>query len=209
MTAILTLVWCPLGSAGHRSPRPPARPRRRGKPALVAVLEDAARADGARAEDVAGPQLGVARGVRHDRLPRVVHGAEVAAGTLFPVHARDHLEPEVAQLVRGDDDRADRGGEVLSLRGAEADSHLAALQVACRPVVQDREAADPSLGADHGRDLELVVERLGAVRVRNLVPGPVDRRGVREVERRDLVPLVGTPGRPVTRAALRTCSSKA
>src|SRR5712691_4267138 len=56
------------------------------EPAAVAVLEDAAGADGARAEDVARGQLGVARGVRHDRLPRVVHVAEVAPRALLPVH---------------------------------------------------------------------------------------------------------------------------
>src|SRR5947199_298533 len=40
----------------------------RPEPALVAVLEDAAGADGARAEDVARPELRVARGVGDDRV---------------------------------------------------------------------------------------------------------------------------------------------
>src|SRR5439155_13544244 len=161
------------------------------EPALVAVLEDAAGADGARAEDVARPELRVARGVGDDRVPGVVHVAGVPARALLPVHARDHLQAEVAELVRRDDDRAERGREVLPLRRAETDRHLLALQVARRPVVHHREAADRAVRADHRRDLELVVELLRAFRVRNLVAGPVDRRRVREVEGRDLVPLGG------------------
>ena len=46
-----------------------------------------------------------------------------------------------------------------------------------------------AVGADHRGHLELVVQRLGALRVRDLVVGPVDRGRVREVEDRDLVPL--------------------
>src|SRR5204862_3926512 len=57
-----------------------------------------------------------------------------------------------------------------------------------------REPADLAAGADHGRDLELVVELLGADGVWNLVVGPEDRRGVGEVEDRDFVPLVGHAG---------------
>src|SRR5439155_15974699 len=104
----------------HRSPRPSSDPVpqdsdpldlqldlvARPEPALVAVLEDAAGADGAGADHVARPQLGVPRRVGDDRLPRVVHVAEVAAGALLAVHPRDHLEAQVAELVGGDDEWA-------------------------------------------------------------------------------------------------------
>src|SRR5438045_1694168 len=53
------------------------------EPPPVAVLEDAAGADRARAEDVARDEEGVARGVRDDRLPRVIHLAEIAARALL------------------------------------------------------------------------------------------------------------------------------
>ena len=59
----------------------------------------------------------------------------------------------VLDLVGGDDPRADRGGEVLALRGPEPDLHLARLEVARRPVVDDRVAEDrvPGLGLGRGR----------------------------------------------------------
>src|SRR6476660_8848635 len=104
------------------------------EPALVAVLEDAAGADGAGAKDVARAQLGVAARVRDDCLPRVVHVAEISAGALRAVHAGDHLQAQVAELIRGDDDRPQRRRKVLSLRRPEPDLHLAPLQVARRPV---------------------------------------------------------------------------
>ena len=64
------------------------------------------------------------------------------ARALFAVHARDHLQREVAELVGRDEHRADARGEVLPLGRAEADLHLGPLEVARRPVVHDREAAD-------------------------------------------------------------------
>src|SRR3954449_8380557 len=74
------------------------------QPALIAVLEDAAGADAARADDVARPKLGVARRALDDLVPRPVHVAEVAPGALLAVHPRDHLQAKVAELVRGDED---------------------------------------------------------------------------------------------------------
>src|SRR5262245_5462898 len=68
-------------------------------PAAVAVLEDAARADRARAEDVAGQQPCVARGVSDDRLPRVMHVREAAARTLLAVDACDHRAASPVELV--------------------------------------------------------------------------------------------------------------
>ncbi len=65
--------------------------------------------------------------------------------------------------------RAEARREVLPLRRAEPDLHLGTLQVAGRPVVHDREAADlPVLADDDGR-LELVVELVRPLRVRDLV----------------------------------------
>src|SRR4051812_10657324 len=136
MTATFTFLWLPNAVAQHADPLDLELDHvARLQPALVAVLEDAARPDRARAEDVAGPQLRVARRVRDDRVPRVVHVAEVAARELLAIHARDHLQPQVAELVRGDEQRAERGGEVLALRRPEADLHLLALEVAGGPVV--------------------------------------------------------------------------
>src|SRR5205807_3228857 len=144
---------------------------------------------GAGAEDVAGKQAGVARGLGDDRLPRVVHFGELAPRALLAVHAGDHRRARAVELVRRDDDRAEAGGEVLALRRAETDLHLLPLQVARRPVVHDREAADAAFGADDRRDLELVVELVRLRRLRDLVARAVDRGRVREVEDRDLVPL--------------------
>src|SRR5256885_148645 len=49
------------------------------QPASVAVLEDASRPDRPRAEHVSRQQSRVARRMRHDRLPRVVHVGQPAA----------------------------------------------------------------------------------------------------------------------------------
>src|SRR5438132_4679057 len=69
------------------------------QPAPVAQLEDAAGADGARAEDVAWKQSGVARRVVADRLPGMVHVGERAARALLSVDARDHLARAAVELV--------------------------------------------------------------------------------------------------------------
>src|SRR5919201_1996035 len=82
------------------------------EPAPVAVLEDAAASDGARAEDVTGQQPRMARGVAHDRLPRVVHVDEVAARSFLAVDARDHRPAPSVELVGRDDDRAEARREV-------------------------------------------------------------------------------------------------
>src|SRR5581483_1516561 len=136
------------------------------EPAAVAVLEDGAAADGSRADDVAGQQSSVPRRLREDRLPRVVNVPEVATRPLLAVHACDHLDAEVAEVVGRDDDGAEARREVLPLRRAEADPQLPSLEVAGRPVVHDREAADRALGAHDRGDLELVVELLASLGVR-------------------------------------------
>src|SRR5262249_13142989 len=93
------------------------------EPALVAVLEDAAGADRARADHVARPQRGVAPRVLDDRLPRVVHVTEVPPRALLAVNSRDHLQAQVAERVGRDDDRPERRREILPLRRPEADPH--------------------------------------------------------------------------------------
>src|SRR5881392_2350185 len=181
MTATFTFLWLPNAVAQHAdSLHLELDHVARLQPALVAVLEDAAGPDRARAEYVARPQLGVAPRVRDDRLPRVVHVAEVAARALLAVDARDHFQAQVAELVGSDEQWAERGGEVLALRRAEPDLHLLALEIARGPVVHDREAADRAVRPDHRRHLQLVVESLRALGVGDLLVGPEDRGRVGE-----------------------------
>ena len=73
---------------------------------------------------------------------------ERAARALLAVHARDHRPCGAVELVGGDDDGPEAGGEVLALGRPEADLHLRPLQVARRPVVHDGEAGDLPVGAD-------------------------------------------------------------
>src|SRR5712691_2606178 len=161
------------------------------QPAPVAELQDAAGADGARAENVARQEPGVARRVLADRAPRVLHVGRGAPRALLAVHSGDHRAGAAVELVRRDDHRAEAGREVLALGRPQPDLHLGALKITGRPVVHDGEAGDLPLRADHGGELELVVELLGAFRVRDLVVRPVHGRGIGEVEDRDLVPLRG------------------
>src|ERR671910_2880460 len=129
------------------------------QPASVAVLEDAARAHRARAENVTGHEPGVACGVRDEIVPAPVHVREVAARALFSVDAREHLEAKIAELVWRDDDGTEARREVLAFCRPEPHGHLHLLEVACGPVVHDREAGDTPLGADDYRRLELVIPR--------------------------------------------------
>jgi hypothetical protein len=163
----------------------------RPEPAPVAVFEDATGSDRARAEDVAWQQHRVQRRLRDDLLPREVHIREFTARALLAVDPRDHRAAATVEFVRCDHERPEAGSEVLSLRRPEPHLHLPALKIARRPVVHHREATDLPLGADDGGDLELVVELLRSLRIRDLVFRPVDRRRVREVEDRLLVPLGG------------------
>ena len=90
-----------------------------------------------------GPQLGVARRLREDRTP--------TSGSMSPRFPRERSSPFTRATISRrrspsssgvTSDRPERGGEVLALRRAEADLHLLPLEVARRPVVHDREAAD-------------------------------------------------------------------
>ena len=102
------------------------------------------------------------------------------------------------ELVGRDDPRPERVGEVLALAHAQAEAHLGHLQVARRPVVEDRVAGDvlPGLAgrqvtpgaADHRRHLELEVEPPAPRRHRDLLAGTGHGVGVGEVAERRLVP---------------------
>src|SRR3954468_15159220 len=159
------------------------------QPAAVAMLEDAAGPDCPGAENVSRTEVGVPCRVRHDGVPRVMHGRQIPARALLTVHARDHRPARAVELVRGHEHRADARGEILSLRRAEPDFHLGPLQIARGPVVHDREAPDPGVCPDDRCDLELVVELIRIGRSRDLVLRTVDRCRIGEVENRLLVPL--------------------
>jgi hypothetical protein len=94
-----------------------------------------------------------------------------------PFTRAGHLQAQVAELVGRDDVRPEARREVLALRRAEPDLHLGALEVACRPVVHDREAADLAALADHDRRLELVVELVRPVGYGISPPGRRSRPG--------------------------------
>src|SRR5690606_7442741 len=103
--------------------------------------EAAAVAAGARAEHVARADPGAARGVADQLLERPPHVGQQVAADLDAADGDAHLQREepvrVAEgleLVRGDQPRPEGGGGVLALGRAELDLHLAALQVARRPV---------------------------------------------------------------------------
>src|SRR5579884_3965333 len=163
------------------------------KPAAVAMLEDAATADGAGADHVPGDQTGgVAGGGLEQLLPGEVHAAGARVGAHLAVDARDRAHVEVTgQLAGRDEHRTQCGCEVLALGGSEADLHLERLEIARGEVVHDREPLRAPVGADHARQLELVIERLRVARLGDHVAVAVDRVGVGEVEDRDLVPRAG------------------
>src|SRR5712691_4624858 len=100
------------------------------QPAPVAELQDAAGADGARAENVAGQEASVSGCVVRDRAPRVLHVGRGAPRALLSVHPGDHRAGVAVELVRRDDYRAEAGREVLALGRSEPDLHLGALKIA-------------------------------------------------------------------------------
>src|SRR6266536_1944093 len=107
------------------------------QPAPVAVLEDAAGADRAGAEDVAGAEVRVPGRLREDRVPGVVHVRELAARTFLAVDAGDHRPGCPVELVGRDDDRPEARREVLALGRPESDAHLRPLEVAYGRWVED------------------------------------------------------------------------
>src|SRR6516164_3024086 len=89
------------------------------QPAAVAEFEDAAAADRARAEDVAGEKARVERGPVADRLPGVVDVGGRSPRALLAVDAGDHRPGAAVELVDRHDDRAEARREVLPLCGSE------------------------------------------------------------------------------------------
>src|SRR5947209_2466503 len=165
------------------------------------VLEAAAVAHRAGAEEFARMQRLRARGVRDAVLEFPVHVARVAAAPLLAVDARDHLEAvRVAELVGGDKARPHGVAvvEVLALAGSELAGHLLRLLIARREVVEDRVAEDVlarallrdvlAARADVAAELELEVEALAVAWPRHVGVGAADREAVRVIEDRPLVP---------------------
>src|SRR5688500_1144592 len=165
------------------------------------LLQAAAVADRAGAEEFPGVQRLRARGVRDAVLELPVHVARVAAAPFLAVHAHRHLEAvRVADLVGGHQARPHRVGvvEVLALARPELPGHFLRLLVARGEVVEDGVAEDvlarPLLrdvlarSSDVAAELELEVQALGVRRPWHLGIGPADREAARMVEERPLVP---------------------
>ena len=124
--------------------------------------------------------------------------------TSMPIGRKPSASMAVVELVGGDDPRTEGRGEVLALRRAEAHLHLAALDVAGRPVVEDRVPEDVAGGvarASRSRPSEPATPPITAPTSsskssrsvcggRTVCAGRDDRVRVREVEGRELVPLV-------------------
>src|ERR1700741_229622 len=109
------------------------------------MLEAAAVADRARAEELSGMQCLGARGVRDAVLELPVHVARVAAAPFLAVHAHRHRQAiRIADLVGGDQAWAHRVAvvEVLAFPRSELPRHLLGLLVARREVVEDGVAED-------------------------------------------------------------------
>jgi len=105
---------------------------------------------------------------------------------------RLELQPLAVErkLVRGDQPGTEAGGEVLALRGAEANGHLAALNVAGAPVVEQREPGNLLIETDDGRDLELEIEHLARRWPPHGLAGTEYRSWIREIKDRSFVPRV-------------------
>ena len=110
--------------------------------------------------------------------------------------------PGVLELVGRDQPRPDRGREVLALRRPEPDRRLVALQVARRPVVQDRVAADDLLASLRRTGSAPAYRRARRSRSRSRAPsepagaqtgssGPRSSDDVREVEDSEAIPRLG------------------
>ena len=140
----------------------------------LADLEQAARPDRPAADEVARAQAGIRRGAGKHLAERELRIRPATAARLGPVDLGGHGQviagagSRVGELVGRDQPRSEGAREVLALGRPEPDGGLVALQVARRPVVEDRVAADRLLGplgrevegrrVDDRRDLQLVVE---------------------------------------------------
>src|SRR5436190_10269784 len=114
----------------------------------VANLEQATGPDGSASDEVTRPQAGICGSAGDHRAKRVLRVRPDATARLLPVDGRGHREviaraaPRIRQLVGCHEPRAERAREVLALGRTETDRRLLALEVARRPIVEDREAAD-------------------------------------------------------------------
>ena len=137
-----------------------------------------------------GPQVSVPCRVRDDRVPRVVHVGEVPARAFLAVHARDHRR----RSRRRTRPAVTSTGPMLVAKSLPfaGPSPTASPRRWRSRADQSFMTVKPAILAvwpDDRRDLELVVElvRTGGEGISS--SGPVDRRRVREVEDRQLVPL--------------------
>src|SRR4051794_24117534 len=141
------------------------------------LLEAAAIAHRAGAEELARVQRLRARGVRDAVLELPVHVARIAAAPLLAVHARDHVEPvRIADLIGRDQARAHGVAivKILALARPKLAGHLLRLLVARREVVEDGVAEDVLARAlfrdvlaapsDVAAELQLEVQALGIAR---------------------------------------------
>ncbi len=138
-----------------------------------------ASADGAGAEQLAGPDRFAQGGVRDQFFGFPCHHPTRAARPFRAVHARHHLELVQVKLVARDNPRPKRGGEIFAFRRAKAGAHLTALNIAGAEVIEDRDAKEvferffgqqvaPRL-ADDETEFELVVHHLGVARPRHFL----------------------------------------
>lgn len=153
------------------------------------MFKNAARPDRARRQHIPADQVSCAAGLSQDLVPRVVHLAQVSLRADLSVDPRDHVKSQIAELVQGDQPRAERGGEVLSLGRAEADFRLTALHVPRGPVIHDGHPDDLPVGADDRGDLKLIVALGSASRKRDRVPRMGDGGRIGKVEAWPLIPL--------------------
>ena len=182
------------------------------QPAAVAVLEDAAAADGARADHVAGPQARrVARRRRQELRPRT-SASRRCASRCAPRRSRARSRacrgPPAARRATPARARArwrspcpwpgPRPTDISFTWRSRADQSFMIVKPSMRAV-----------GADHGGQLELVVEHLRC----RPAWAPRRRRGTRRRGSRSRRPGSRTrprgTSRPRPARALRTCSSNA
>ena len=172
-------------------------PARSQRPSLC--LGDAAAADRAGADHVAGPQQRVERGAIDDRLPRVVRSRRFPRERSSPFTRAtiSACEPSNSSTVTSSGPRL--VAKSLPFAGPSPTRTSCICRSRADQSFMHGEPSDTAARSDDGGNLELVVELLGLVRIGDRVLGAEDRRRIGEVEDGDLVPL----GRH-RRAAIRT-----
>ncbi len=178
------------------APRSPAPPRRPPQPAIVAVLEDAAASHRAGPDHLTGPQARrvARRGRQEPGHPNCIPPVRESVRT-SPFTRHTARMSRSAGNSSGDTRSGPSSGEVLALRRPKAHRHLLHLQIARRPVVHHGEPLDLSVIADHGRELQLVVEHLGVGRDGDHVAVGTPPPGWRSRRRATRTTLPAPPGR--------------